>query len=191
MPRQGLSRAVVVQTAVELIEEYGIAQFSLGKLARRLNVKTASLYNHVDSHKQLMECVSKEAIRRLVQAEETAIAGKSGDKALYALAEAFRRFAREHVQLYRIIMVIPEWDDPSFAQEASIIIAPMLRVLSEYGLSTTQKYHWQRIIRSMMVGFAFHEQANDFSYIPVDREESFRIAIQCVADGLHKAGGLE
>ena len=40
-----------------------------------------------------------------------------------------------------------------------------------------------------MGGFAFHEQSGGFSHFAVDQHESFRIAIQCVAHGLRKAGG--
>ena len=40
-----------------------------------------------------------------------------------------------------------------------------------------------------MGGFAFHEQSGGFSHFPVGQNESFRIAIQCLADGLRKAGG--
>lgn len=43
MPRQGLSKESVVQAAVDLIEEKGVSQFSMGKLAQRLKIKPASL----------------------------------------------------------------------------------------------------------------------------------------------------
>ena len=39
-----------------------------------------------------------------------------------------------------------------------------------------------------MSGFAFHEQAGGFAHFPVNQDESFRIAMQCVANGLHEAG---
>ena len=54
MPKQGLSKESVVQAAIRLIEEKGIDQFSMAKLAQRLNIKTASLYNHIDSLNQLL-----------------------------------------------------------------------------------------------------------------------------------------
>ena len=54
MPKQGLSKESVVQAAIQLIEEKGIDQFSMAKLAQRLNIKTASLYNHIDSLNQLL-----------------------------------------------------------------------------------------------------------------------------------------
>ena len=189
VPKQGLSKESVVQAAIRLIEEKGIDQFSMAKLAQRLNLKTASLYNHIDSLNQLLECVGEDAVRRIVVQETLAIAGKKCDDALFALAEAYRTFVREHYELYRVIMAFPKLDDPTLEQEAGKIISPIFEVLSGYGLTEEQRYHWQRVLRAVMGGFAFHEQSGGFSQLPVDQDESFRIAIQCVADGLRKAGG--
>lgn len=188
MPRQGLQKGAVIQTAVRLIEEDGISRFSMGNLAKQLNVRTASLYNHVESLDQVLEAVGLEAVSRLAQAEEQAIKEKSGDEALFSLAEAYRAFAREHYRLYQVIMAFPQWDNPVLNQEAGRIVAPILQVLSGYGLTETEQFHWQRILRSIMVGFAFHEQTGGFSHFPADENESYHMAIQCVADCLHRDG---
>lgn len=188
MPRQGLGKERIVQEAVELIEENGLAGFSMGELARRLNVKTASLYNHVESMDHLLEEVGFFSVSMLVDAESQAIVGKKGDAALFALAEALRTFAREHYQLYRVIMGFARQENRMLDKGAEKIIKPILRVLSDYGLSEEQQIHWQRVLRGIMYGFAAHEQAGGFSHYPADVDESYRIAIQCVVDGLHRAG---
>src|SRR6266581_7737324 len=45
--RVGLDRATVVEAAARLVDEEGIEQLTLGRLAERLGVRTPSLYNHV------------------------------------------------------------------------------------------------------------------------------------------------
>ena len=189
MPRQGLSQEQVIQAAADLIEENGIPHFSMGELARRLQIKPASLYNHIESIEQLLDLVGNDAVKKLTAPEKQAIAGKNGQKALFALAQAYRLFARKHYQLYRIIMAFPKWENPILEQEAGEIVSPILQVLSDYGLTEEQQNHWQRILRAQMAGFAFHEQAGGFSHYPADPEESFSIAIQCLSDGLCRAGG--
>ena len=188
MPRQGLTAERVVEEAVALIEERGLVRFSMGELARRLHVRPASLYNHVESADRLKELVGKEAVRRLVEAEEAAVRGREGDEALFALAEAYRAFAREHSRLYGVIMAFPRWEDPELDLQAERAIAPILRVLSGYGLAPERQRHWQRVLRGLMAGFAFHEQAGGFAHYPEDRDESFRIALECVAEGLRREG---
>lgn len=54
MPRNGLSKNRVVEATVALIENVGAAGFSMRALAESLDIKTASLYNHVSIMDALM-----------------------------------------------------------------------------------------------------------------------------------------
>ena len=45
--RVGLDQATVVEAAAKLVDEEGLDQLSLGRLAVHLGVRTPSLYNHV------------------------------------------------------------------------------------------------------------------------------------------------
>lgn len=55
MSRNGLSKEKVVKAAVALIEQSGMAEFSMRALADSLQIKTASLYNHVESMEYLLQ----------------------------------------------------------------------------------------------------------------------------------------
>jgi len=104
MPRQGLNKEAVTAAAIRLIEEKGISNFSLNELAKSLNIKPASLYSHIQNIDALLTDIGIIAIRRMVSSEKEAIKGKSGDEALFALASAYRKFAKEHYQLYLLII---------------------------------------------------------------------------------------
>ena len=47
MPRKGLSREAIIDTAAALAEQKGAENLTLRELAETLGVKTASLYNHL------------------------------------------------------------------------------------------------------------------------------------------------
>jgi hypothetical protein len=49
-----------------VIEDKGYAAFSMGELAKSLNVKTASLYNHVESLDALFTDVGLAAVSQMV-----------------------------------------------------------------------------------------------------------------------------
>ena len=102
MPRQGLNKEAVTNAATKLIEEQGIAAFSMNELARTLNIKTASLYAHVKGMDGLLTEIKLNTIRQMAAAEMEAIAGKEKDMALFALAEAYRNYAKEHPGLYML-----------------------------------------------------------------------------------------
>jgi len=188
MPRQGLNRDTIVEASIRLIEEKGYAAFSMSELAKSLNIKTASLYNHIESLDTLCTEVGLAAVAQMVAKEQKAIEGKEKDEALFAIADAYRAFAKEHNELYRVIMSLQKSKNEVLERAAGQITGPIMQVLSGYGLSKTEQMHWQRILRSMMHGFAAHEEAGGFSHFPVDKDESYRMAVQCIADGLPNAG---
>jgi AcrR family transcriptional regulator len=147
MPRQGLNRDSVVEASVQFIEEKGYSAFSMGELAKSLNVKTASLYNHVESLDALFTEVGLAAVSWMVASETKAIEGKEKDDALFAIAAAYRTFAKCHNELYRVIMSLQKTKNEVLERAAGQITEPILQVLSGYGLSRVQQMHWQRILR--------------------------------------------
>ena len=189
MPRRGLNQEVIVREAAALIEECGYQGFSMSALARRLGVKTASLYGHVENMEKLLEKVSVYAASMLIEAERRAAAGRSGDGALFALAEEYRAFVAEHYRLYCFIMGFVRCGGG--AAEADMeIVKPIMNVIASYGLDDeTEQIHWQRVLRAVMAGFAVHEHAGGFSGYSVAASESYKTAIECIAGELRRRGG--
>lgn len=188
MPRQGLDRAAVVRAAADLIEEKGMACFSLGGLARKLHIRPSSLYNHVEGLEDLLKAVALLAVDDLVRAEQAAVRDKTGREALLALAVAYRDYARTHPELYRAVMHIHRWDSAELEVYAGRIVRPIADVLAAAGLNEAERHHGERALRAVMHGFVAHEQAGAFSHFPEDRDESYRLAVQYVVDGLCRTG---
>lgn len=187
MPRNGLSKEKVVEAAVALIEQSGTADFSMRALAESLQIKTASLYNHVKSMEALMVEVCAYALQMQKEHEMNAIQGKSHKDAIFALANAYRAFAKEHKELYRLIMNTAVSCSDQLSEVSRCIVEPFMTVLKDTTLSDREKYHWQRILRGIVHGFVSQEDAGFFSHLPADVDESFGTAIQCYMDGLEQA----
>ena len=185
MAKKGLTKETVINAAVALIEKNGVASFSLRNLASALEIRVSSLYNHISGQNELLTEVGTRAVTLLTAMEEEAIAGKETDDALFALADAYRLFAVEHPELYRIIMGVHILRLTVLETEIKKIVAPILTVLSGYGLPEDRQMHYQRILRSIMHGFYAHESTGGFTYTQIDRETSYRLAIQCVAGALN------
>ncbi len=188
MPRKGLTKEAVVDAAVDLIEEKGNRAFSLNEVARRLDIKPASLYNHVQSMEELTGAMGLRVAEMISQAELSAVEGKNGDSAVFALCGAYRDFAQRHIGLYKVVMGMQK-DKSAVTEEAcGRMLEPILLVLSDYRLDEAEKMHWQRILRAMMHGFIAHEYAGGFSHFPIDRDETYRMAIETILLGIHAAG---
>ena len=186
MFHKGLNKEIIVDAAKELIEENGFADFSMRKLADGLEVKTASLYTHIESMEALFTEVGLSVLKQQRDCLLEAIGEKHGDSAVTALAESYRRFALDHTELYRLIMQMPSGNDEVLKEAAAMTAEPFMRVLDDYSLSDECKMHCQRMLRAMMHGFVSEELSGYFSHYPVSADESYRLSVACVIDGLHK-----
>ncbi len=186
MFHKGLTKEIVVEAAKELIEETDLGTFSMRALAEKLGVKTASLYTHVESMDALFTEIGLSALNDQKAAQLAAIEGEEGDAAVFALAESYRAFAKAHAALYRLIMQMPTGRDEALRVAAEMTAEPSMQILRGYPISEERRMHWQRVLRGVMHGFVSQEASGYFSHYPVDQEESYRLAIACVIDGLHR-----
>jgi AcrR family transcriptional regulator len=186
MFHKGLNKEIIVDAAKELIEENGFGDFSMRRLADKLEIKTASLYTHIESMEALFTEVGLSVLKQQRDCLLGAIGETRADSAVTALAECYRRFALEHTELYRLIMQMPSGNDKVLKEAAAMTAEPFMRVLDDYSLSDECKMHCQRMLRAMMHGFVSEELSGYFSHYPVSADESYRLSVACVIDGLHK-----
>lgn len=186
MFHKGLNRRLIIEAATKLLEEDGLQTFSMRKLAEKLNIKTASLYAHIESMDALFTEIGLTALRTQKNCLLDAVRNKQRDSAIIALAEGYRRFAAEHAELYRFIMQMPSGDDEILKEAAAMTAKPFMQVLADYRLSDEQRMHWQRILRGLMHGFVSEEQSGYFSHYPVSTSESYALAVHYLIDGIHK-----
>src|SRR2546430_5946247 len=87
--RAGLDQASVVEAAVKLVDEEGIEQLTLGRLAERLGVRTPSLYNHVAGlpglkHELMLYCLH-DLLDRILQDRKSTRLNSSHSQISYAV----------------------------------------------------------------------------------------------------------
>lgn len=189
MFHKGLNKEIIVNAAAELMEQEGVHHFTMRKLADKLGVKTASLYTHIKSMEALYTEVGLLALKSQLEVLSQAMNEKRRDDAVRELAKCYRTFVSEHGELYEMIMEIPTGDDEVLIKAAAMTAEPFLKVLDDYQLSPEQKMHWQRVLRGLLHGFVSEEKAGYFSHSPIDIEDSYHVAIECVIDGIHKQEG--
>lgn len=189
MFHKGLNRDAVVAAAKKLVEEKGYNSFSMRALAESVGVKTASLYSHIESMEKLFTEVGLSALKQQRDEIVKAVGEKRRDDAVRAAADAYRRFASEHAELYKLIMQMPNSEDEVLKEAASMTAEPFMLILNNYEIGEEQKMHWQRALRGVMHGFVSEEQAGYFSHYPVDIGESYKTAIECMIEGLCREEG--
>lgn len=188
MPARKLSKEIIVNEAIAQISETERPEISIREIARRLDVKAPSLYNHIENLTELQHAVYRYAIDAFVENQKDAVRGMSGDEALTSFAEAYHSFAMENRGLYILIMSIPSENDDAGNRIALPLLDLIVSILSEYGLDGIAVAHWQRVFRALLHGFVSQEYLGYFyHYGDADVGESRRIAVRCFLDGLHAA----
>lgn len=179
MKGKGLSPELIADTASRLISEKGLDNFSVRELAVRLNVKAASLYNHISGVEDINRAVGQLAVNRLNEALEKAVSGLSRDEAVRALSHAYRRFVKENPDLYRTIIGLPLLDDSEDLLEIRKLgLETMRKVVAMYDLPEKISALFFRTFRSSLHGFNALETAGYFSQADIDIEDSYNFMIE-------------
>ncbi|ALV37804.1 TetR/AcrR family transcriptional regulator [Streptomyces sp. CdTB01] len=172
MGRAGLTTERVVRAGAELADEVGFEQVTVSEVARRFDVKVASLYSHVRNSQDLKTRIALFALEELADRAADAVAGRAGKDALVAFANAYRDYGREHPG--RATAARFPLDSETAAASAGVRHARMTRaILRGYDLAEPEQTHAVRLLGSVFHGYSSLETAGGFSHSAPDSEESW------------------
>ena len=169
--RVGLDQSTIVEAAAKLMDEEGLEQLTLGRLAERLGVRTPSLYNHVAGLPGLKHDLAMYCLRDVYDHITRAAVGKARAEAIFAFAHAYLAYARETPGRYSFTLAA-EPDDQEIQMLAKQLIEVIGAILAPYNLSEEDTVHAIRSLRSIVHGFILLEAAGGFR-VAVDPNASF------------------
>jgi AcrR family transcriptional regulator len=184
--RVGLDHASVVEAAARLVDEEGIEQLTLGRLAEHLGVRTPSLYNHVAGLPGLKHDLVLYCLREVLACITRATIGKSRAEAIVSLADAYRAYARETPGRYALSLQAPDPGDQELQVVAQQVVDVVRAVLAPYRLGEEEAIHAIRGLRSIVHGFVSLEVVGGFG-LPVDLDASFHWLINLYIAGLSRS----
>ncbi|MER6026011.1 WHG domain-containing protein [Streptomyces sp. NPDC001851] len=172
MARAGLTTERLVRAGAELADEVGFDQVTVSAVARRFDVKVASLYSHLRNSRDLKTRIALLALEELADRAADALAGRSGKDALGAFADVYRDYAREHPGRYTAAR--HPLDPETAAASAGARHAQLTRaVLRGYDLAEPDQTHAVRLLGSVFHGYVSLEAAGGFSHSAPDSQESW------------------
>lgn len=172
MVRVGLTTERLTRAGAELADEVGFEQVTVSALARRFDVKVASLYSHLKNSQDLKTRIALFALEELADRVAAAIAGRAGRDALAAFADAYRDYARQHPGRYDAARL--RLDPETAAASAGVRHARMTRaILRGYDLTEPDQTHAVRMLGSVFHGYVSLELGGGFSHTAVDPQESW------------------
>ncbi|GAA3409631.1 TetR/AcrR family transcriptional regulator [Paenibacillus hodogayensis] len=182
-PRIGLDLPAVIRAATEIADTHGIESLTLASLAKKLNIRTPSLYNHVDGLPGLRNKLAAHGLELLYEKLTLAAVGRSGDEAIRAFADTYLEFARAHPGVYELTLGAPGPDAAEVAETGKKLVDLLMRLMESYGLTHLQSIHVIRGLRSVLHGFASLEQRGGFG-LPIDLDVSYRLLVDTFVAGI-------
>ena len=184
-PRVGLDLEIIVHKAAEIADKEGMEAVTLASVARNLNVRSPSLFNHINGLPSLKRELALYGLNRLYERLRSAIKGKTKEDAIFAMANAYLQFSREHPGVYEETLRAPEANDDELEIASKRIIQLLTDVLSEYQLSEEETIHAIRGLRSILHGYSSLEKQGAFG-LPVKLEDSFYFLLKGYISFLHQ-----
>lgn len=172
MARAGLTPDRLTRAGAELADEVGFDQVTVSALARRFDVKVASLYSHLKNSHDLRTRIALLALEELADRGAAALAGRAGKDALGAFADVYRDYARAHPGRYAAAQY--RLDPEAAAASAGGRHARMTRaILRGYDLTEPDQTHAVRLLGSVFHGYVSLEAQGGFSHSAPDSQESW------------------
>jgi AcrR family transcriptional regulator len=131
LPEQSPRIVEIVAVARELLEKEGADALTMRRIGEVLGIRAPSLYKHVAGKAQLEARVIEAALVQFGELLHGVVDGADGSTAVDVLLRAYRRYAGEHPNLYRLCTVGPLVRDelaPGVEQWAG---EPFYRVVGE------------------------------------------------------------
>ncbi|MEU9441641.1 TetR/AcrR family transcriptional regulator [Streptomyces sp. NPDC048304] len=172
MVRAGLTTERLVRAGAELADEVGFDQVTVSALARRFDVKVASLYSHLKNSQDLKTRIALLALEEMADRAADALAGRAGKDALAAFADVYRDYARRHPGRYAAARY--PLDPKTAAASAGPRHSQLTRaILRGYDLAEPDQTHAVRLLGSVFHGYVSLESAGGFSHSAPDSQESW------------------
>lgn len=180
-----LSRDTIVHAALTFLDREGWDALTINALATQLGTKGPSLYNHVDSLEDLRRNVRMRVVGDIIDMLTTVGEGRTRDDAVMVMASAYRSYAHHHPGRYSAFTRMPlGGDDPEFTDATRAAAAPVISVLTSYGLDGEQAFYAALEFWSAMHGFVLLEMTGVMNGI--DTDSVFTDMVMRLASGMEK-----
>ena len=166
MPRTAqIDRATVLRATLALADEQGLAAVSMRAVATRVGVTPMALYRHVGDKSQLLDGVVEQLLTELPVPDDAL----PWRERLSAMGAATRETARRHPDVFPLLL-----QRPAATPGARRMRESLYQALRDAGVPEAEVPQVERLVSTMVLGFAASEAAGRFTASPEQVDADFR-----------------
>ena len=204
MQKRNLTKQLICESAIQLIEAEGLEGLSMRKLASQLNVEAASLYNHIINKSDLFDHIQEYLYSQIPEN----LSGKNWKDHLLELAKNTRTGLLQVPQVAMLFATRPTITESSLKQ-----VETTLNILIKAGFKPSEVLSIYRNLHVFVLGHVLaevgqvpgekdHSNEPSLKHINIDKypalkqvasyksnidfEKGFKLGLQCMIDGLEK-----
>ncbi|MFP7230371.1 TetR/AcrR family transcriptional regulator [Bacillus subtilis] len=151
-PRIGLSQKMIVDAAAEIADQQGLNGVTLAALSKKMNVRSPSLYNHINGLQAIRTELAVSGLTKLYDQMADAVTVQKGDSALFSLAQAYVDFAVENPGYYEAALLKIQDKRAEIVSDQIVRLVANLLIENGYASEKTA-IHATRGLRSLLHGF--------------------------------------
>ena len=179
------TKADVIQTAADIADKNGLSNVSLKVVAESLNIRTPSLYNHIDSLESLLREIAHNGMKTMNERMLQAAIGKIGDDAVKSVGITYLDYMIEHPGIYETI----QWATWHGTEETGKIFDNYLSLLKTLALSCNFNPTYIDEILNLLTGVLHGYTTLQLRYAlsrPDEVRTALSTALDTVLTGLHQ-----
>ncbi|MBP2543175.1 TetR/AcrR family transcriptional regulator [Acinetobacter guillouiae] len=143
-----LSKDLIIQTALWMIEESGIDGFSLRKLAQKLNCEAMSIYYHMKNKEQILDQIVDFLVSKINFKNQV----NDPKEQLMYIAKQWRKLSQEYPKFFPILAVHPLNTDIGYNFMNGILL-----VFKNANLAVKDASYFLRILNYYLIGVGIDE----------------------------------
>jgi len=186
--KRGLTHVDVVAAGLAVVDGAGVDGLSLVAVAAHLDVRSPSLYAHVDGLAGLRRDLAHAATVEFGEVLRDAVLGRSDEAAVRSFAEAYRAWATTFPGRYDLTLTPIHPDDAERRAGARLALGAIQAVIRGFGLDDAAAVQAGRSLRAAMDGFTRLENLDSMGR--GDHDADFAFLVDLLVDGIHQAGRI-
>jgi AcrR family transcriptional regulator len=159
-----IDRASIIRVALQIADESGLQSVTLQAVAKRLGVTAMSLYGHIDNKAALLDGVVEELLAEFALPD----ADLPWRERLSRIGRAARDSARRHPDVFPLLL-----NRAAATPGAHRVREAVHAALRDAGLTGDDVYRAERLLTTMIVGFATSEVSGRFTQSAADVEADY------------------
>jgi AcrR family transcriptional regulator len=149
-----INQSSIVAASIEIADEHGLAGLTMKAVSERLAVTPMALYRHINRKADLLDLVVEALLTEIALQETNA----SWEEMLDSMGHAARKVARRYPSIFPLLLQRPA-NTPESKRVRDAIVSSLVAA----GLGTEKARRIERLVSTMILGFAASEAGGRFA----------------------------